>query len=389
MNVGTANANANWMDTSGISSIHWQNFTAATNWKPVSKFDVYAKMSASWGGCVEERPAPYTTTDTPASSGNPDTLFVPYLAPDEAGTAQGVTNYSFSPTSAYPAQKYSGYYWSFNSYLSDLGGSCSSSDLSVSGDNADNISHGSGGKKLCKYNGQKVANVASGLSGVNGGSGQFPAGPNLMCTTQPLQTLTADMSTITGSSGALNKMAPNGDTNLVAGFMWGWRTISPNGPFANTGSTSGNGLRKPAAYGSTTNKVIVLMTDGFNHWATNPYSPYKSAYSAFGYMANNRLSSFATNYRGSDQSGATTSANYRAQMDAALLSACSNAKAAGVVIYTVGFSTTADVIDERGMDLLRSCASGDSNFFAAENKEALKSAFSEIARRVSKMRLSS
>ena len=47
------------------------------------------RCSGRWAragaGCVEERPSPYLTTDTAASSSNPDTLFVPYLAPDEAG----------------------------------------------------------------------------------------------------------------------------------------------------------------------------------------------------------------------------------------------------------------------------------------------------------------
>ena len=36
----------------------------------------------TWAGCVEERPDPYMTTDTAASTTTPDTLFVPYFYPD-------------------------------------------------------------------------------------------------------------------------------------------------------------------------------------------------------------------------------------------------------------------------------------------------------------------
>lgn len=388
VNVDTSHAKSDWMDRSGLSSIHWENFTTANKWKPESRFDVFSRMGTAWAGCGEERPAPYTTTDTPASMGKPDTLYIPSLAPDEAGQALGVVDYPFSPSASYPAQKYSSYYWSFNSYLSDTGGSCSASDISAKEYANDVISRGSGAKKLCKYDGQKVAKVDSGLSGVNGGTGRFPAGPNLVCTTQPLQSLTTDMNAVSGKSGLISKMTPNGDTNLVVGIMWGWRTISPNGPFAETGSPSGKGLRKPAGYDSMTTKVIVLMTDGFSHWASNPYSPYKSTYSAFRYMANNRLASFGANFKGNDQSGATNARNYRAQVDAAFISACTNAKAAGIVVYTIALSTKTDLIDSQGEDALRKCASGDSIFYNASNKDSLKSAFAEIAKRGSKMRLS-
>lgn len=41
--------------------------------------------------------------------------------------------------------------------------------------------------------------------------------------------------------------------------------------------------KQPRPYGQANNtKIIVLMTDGFNHLA-NPYSPYKSMYSALGF----------------------------------------------------------------------------------------------------------
>ncbi len=379
--------NAYWLDRFGQSSIHWQNFTRPSGapWSPGSRFDLLSAMSATWGGCVEERPAPFLTTDDPPSSSKPDTLFVPFVSPDDAGAASGGACYAFTPSGQYPATPACGaQYYSFNSYLNDTGGICASGDVYETADAADPISHGSGANKLCKYKGQTVASVLSAISGVNGGSGRFAAGPNLGCSIAPLMTLTNDMSAVTGSGGALTKMAPNGDTSLLPGFMWAWRTISPNGPFANSGGNGSSiGAKKPKPYGQPNNtKVIVLMTDGFDHWVANPYSPYQSMYSALGFYVNNRVSTY-----GGTAAGPTTSANYRAQMDAALLEACTNAKAVGVHVYTVGFSVSSNPIDQTGIDVLQSCASGRENAFIANDANAIVSTFQQIANNILSRRL--
>jgi len=379
--------NANWIDRFGQSSIHWQNYArpAGASWTPGSRFDLLSAMSASWGGCVEERPAPFTTTDDAPAQGRPDTLFVPYVAPDDAGAATGGACYSFTPSGLFSAKPGCGaQYYSFNSYLNDAGGLCAVGDVYEAADAVDPVSHGSGASKLCKYKGQTVANVLSVISGVNGGSGRFPAGPNLGCSIAPLTTLTSDMSAITGSGGALSKMAPNGDTSLLPGFMWAWRTISPNGPFANSGSSGSSiGAKAPKAYGQANNtKIIVLMTDGFDHWVANPYSPYQSMYSALGFYVNNRVSTF-----GGSSAGPTTSANYRAQMDAALLDACSNAKAVGVQIYTVGFSVPGNPIDATGINVLQSCATTPANAFIAQDSGGIVATFQQIANNILSRRI--
>ena len=393
VNVGSDfyyKGNAQWLDRFGSSSIHWQNYTRPSGapWTPGSRFDLLSAMGATWGGCVEERPAPYLTTDDAPSSARPDTLFVPYVAPDDAGAATGGACYSFTPSGQYPATPGCGpQYYSFNSYLSDTAGVCSAGDAYAAADAADPVSHGSGASKICKYKGQSVASVLSAISGVNGGTGLFPAGPNLGCSISPLTTLTTDVSAISGSGGALTKMVPNGDTALLPGLMWAWRTISPNGPFANTGS-SGNwgtsvGAKAPKPYGQANNtKIIVLMTDGFDHWVANPYSPYQSMYSALGFYVNNRVSAY-----GGASAGPTSASNYRAQMDAALLEACTNAKAAGVQIYTVGFSVPSNPIDQTGVDLLKSCASGNDNAFIAQDSGAIVASFQQIANNILSRRI--
>jgi Flp pilus assembly protein TadG len=384
VNIGSQYQTASFMDSAGKSSIHWQNYSSPSGAKfaPTSRFDLFTGMSASWSGCVEERPVPYLTTDTPASTSTPDTLYVPFLAPDDPGTAVGAAQFSYNNQTD----------WSFNSYLDDNGGTCATSNTVnqsyVSADagsgniyssaNA-NTPRGTGGTKLCKYSGQKVANVNSAVSGVNGGSGLFPAGPNLGCTAAPLQILTTDNSAI---NAKISAMAPNGDTNLLAGFMWGWRTISPNGPF--TGQANATvGPQDPVAYSNTkVKKIIIFMTDGFDHWVANPYSPYQSMYSSLGFYFNGRVSSYGSN------AGATNSTNYRSQMDAAFLEACTNAKAAGVMIYTVGFSVSSDPIDTQGISTLQGCASSASNAYIATNSSEIISTFQAIANAINKLRLS-
>ncbi|TGV63820.1 hypothetical protein EN801_047195, partial [Mesorhizobium sp. M00.F.Ca.ET.158.01.1.1] len=61
-----------------------------------------------WKGCVEARAGAYNISDTPPDPAKPDTLFVPYFAPDDPGDAQ-------MPSSSYgnEAKYYN------NSYLSD------------------------------------------------------------------------------------------------------------------------------------------------------------------------------------------------------------------------------------------------------------------------------
>jgi hypothetical protein len=227
--------------------------------------------------------------------------------------------------------------------------------------------------KLCKYDGQAALPVSSGIG--DGFGGLAPGGPNFLCPGASLQTLTADQTLIRGPGGVLNRMVAFGDTNLLSGFMWAWRTISPNGPFASLGSVAGPGLRKPRDYSAV--KILVMMTDGMNHWVGSP-APLGSIYTSLGYFSDGRLSDFG---------GATNSGNFRQQMDDAFLQACTNAKNAGVKVYTVAFDTPDSAIDAPGKAVLASCASQPSMALSANDPTSLTAAFSQIANGVKKLRL--
>lgn len=382
VNVGASYLGESWLDTAGRSSIHWQDFQrpAGASWLPTSRFDLLTQMNVAWAGCVEERPDPYLTTDFPATPAQPDSLFVPYFWPDE-GDIDGL-GAAFLPGmnvlgNGRGAKLYSSSNWDFgsakNNYLYDFGGICtaSASDPYVVADVADALSRGGGSTKLCKYKG------ATGVS-----SKTSSAGPNRGCMDNPLLPLSSAKSDVVSK---IKSMDAGGTTNLLPGFMWAWRTVSPNGPFT--------GASTPKPYGAAGNtKIIIFMTDGFNNWSANSGYAYKSEYNALGYYANNRLSAYggaafppptgSPNY-----DGPTNSSNWRMQMDSALLAACTNAKNAGVTVYTVGFSVPSDPIDTEGLQLLSKCASGADHAYVARDSSSIVTVFNTIGSSLSKLRL--
>ena len=144
------NQNA-WIDTSGSSSIHWENFpkVAGGSFNPTSRFELFKNINATWAGCFETRPGANALTDAPAAAnGNDagatqaqkDTLYVPYFAPDEGDNANN----------------------KWNSYLSDKGvdqskeSVCRQNDVYAQRDSASwsgtgTVYFGDGQSKLCKY----------------------------------------------------------------------------------------------------------------------------------------------------------------------------------------------------------------------------------------------
>lgn len=362
VNVGKTNSLKSWMDSTGKSSIHFKSFQmpAGAPWLPTNKYQMNSGVGSGWYGCVEERPSPYMTTDDAAkSSTSYDTLYVPFLYPDESDANSN----------------------SISDYLSDTGGSCNTNDVYDKADK-NNTTLKDGQSKVCKYNGgtKKLGNTSFGEG--------FPLGPNVTCTAKALTPLTTQTSNVTS---AINAMAALGDTNIMTGVMWGWRTLSPNGPYNADAGTDPVGPQVAKAYGYTNasggknHKVIVLLTDGDNHWGgqASDGSAYssdnnKSTYSAFGYFSENRIGG---------SSNPTTAANAYAQMNQVTLDACTHAKAAGIEIYTVGFTAT-DGISAAGQSLLQSCSSGSGYYFIAADGNSLITVFQTIANSMTALRLS-
>ncbi len=329
VNVGAGNRASNWMDQAGVSPLNGVNFDANT-----PRFGVFEKLGVAWKGCVEARPAPYDTTDDAASDANPETLFVPMFAPDEPDSANADgDNYS-------------------NNYIADDGGACTPQPKTC-------LSYSRRGKctnwsteplpaataqaRLCKYTSASVGNTA---------------GPNYMCDSTPILPLTGNKADI---DAKLATMVASGYTNIPEGLMWGWRVLSPESPFTEGRSYASAGNRK----------ILVLMTDGANTYP-DANNHNKSRYGAQGYGALGRL---GTDYR---------SSGYVSEMNEKMLTACTNAKAQGIKVYTVAFRLDSDPAAKA---LLESCATEATTSFSAANGTALISVFERIGAELSKLRV--
>ncbi len=365
---------AAWIDQLGLSPYHWNNIANAAQSGFVNRLQVFDSLKAfnanwGWAGCLESPSYPSNVSDGAPVANKPDTFYVPYLSPDEASNSQNASgyNYPFYTPNVNGNTYFGNADTVFNNYINDstAQSNCSSTPTTEQ----------AAAMRACKY----VKPVAA---PANSNLGFF--GPNFSCNGLPLLRLT----TKTNQQTLLNKinaMTPAGNTDIHEGVMWGWRTLSPTSVF-----TDG------VAYNTkNTQKVIVLMTDGANTWSgefpdvngNSWTSFYKSWYSAYGYYRN----ADGSNPNGRLPPGNANPSNdvqSRAAIDQLTLEACTNAKAAGILIYTIGFSVPADPIDQQGLTLLQKCANNASQAFVANDSSGLITAFNTIQNALGALRIS-
>lgn len=329
--------NAAWVDRNGQSSLHWQGYSE-NNGRASSRLDIYTWLRGrrngwDWKGCFESLPYPLNVQDGAPSATNPDSLYIPSMWPDEPDDG-----------------------WNYvNNYLDDAGGDCG---------NAHANSHSQAQSRICKYKNPDTRDSY---------------GPNLACSSKPLARLSNNATQI---KNYIDGLEANGNTNIHEGVMWGWRTVSPASVFAEA---------KP--YSDADNrKVLVVMTDGMNTWGAVNNTLNGSYYSAYGFF--NSTNSAGVNPRLPTQSVAgqslpnpTTNAEGRAAMDDLTRRACQNARAHGVVIYTIGFTTSTDPIDAAGKQLLKDCAGSLDRYFEATDASSINLVFGQIAQSIGRLRL--
>jgi Flp pilus assembly protein TadG len=156
---------------------------------------------------------------------------------------------------------------------------------------------------------------------------------------RPLTRLSRDP---TGLKDSVAALAPEGETYIAPGLLWGWRLLSPNPPFED-GSTN-----------PVTKKFIVLMTDG-----ANTHSPYTDH--DYGV------------HEGTDVDFANEK----------LLKICGNVKNAGIKLYTIAFKVT----DQVTKDILSRCATSELHHYNAQTNSELREAFGSIGSQLTTLRL--
>ena len=166
----TSNGSASWIDTQGKPSWHWKTFKNHSTVGFTNRLDIFKNLKAvnsdwAWAGCFETQPYPQNVNDTPPTSATPDTLYVPYLAPDEVDPKQTCTGWYRSTTQAYQ-----------NNYINDTSSSGGSGTTTPTDDQSLTT-------RSCKYKSPSVTNTNT-------------YGPNGMCLSQPLQRLTPSQPTL-------------------------------------------------------------------------------------------------------------------------------------------------------------------------------------------------
>jgi Flp pilus assembly protein TadG len=195
-------------------------------------------------------------------------------------------------------------------------------------------------------------------------------GPNLSCPT-PLVRLTNSQSTLDSTMQNMTAWANSG-TAITVGMIWGWRTLSPNPPFSD-----GQPYGTPSLI-----KAVVLETDGNAEVGGNTQG-WTQDFTGYGYISEGKLGNTTSGtYPGNPNTNSpATDANLNLQNR--LTTVCTNMKAAGIVVYTIGLGEGAT------NEQLSSCAGpkGEGEFFAASTAAELTTAFQQIAISLNQLRL--
>lgn len=365
VNVGADNKNEQWMDLTGVSPVHYENFTMPTQNAPIkiannkqivlrnglyykdgagwladngkifNRFSLYddLKLSngrayTSWQGCIEARPGIYGINAAPPSVARPETMYVPMFAPSEF----------VNSTKA------------LNNWWADGSASSSTNQAGYSARQAD----------LIKY----YTNTASAVENLNA-TGAQKVGPSYSCTTTAITELT-DITTTAGMKkvqDGIKAMVPNGGTNVPEGMVWGWRTLMANAPF--------KGGRASTERGN--DKVVIVLTDGANTYyqynglgnpdgrTTTDRAGNTSYYSSLGYVGTN-TPGYTLPRIFQETSGINTNtrnnANYTEAMNSRFKKLCQLAKADSIMVMTVALDLRQnDATDRKQMEIMKECAS--------------------------------
>jgi hypothetical protein len=199
-------------------------------------------------------------------------------------------------------------------------------------------------------------------------------GPNSSCTTTAILPLT-DVSTAAGVTkvkAAIDGMIALGATNVPEGMAWGWRVLSSAAPFT--------GGRPESEKGN--DKVVIVLTDGENTYYTPDSLGFSdsagngSTYSVYGYAAQkyNNGSNPRLYMNTSSAVSKTTfsNANFTKALNEHFAALCANAKAQNITVMTVALDLDGkNAVEKAQIDALSACAS-DSKFRRDSSGKAAK-----------------
>ncbi|MEM7464097.1 MAG: pilus assembly protein [Pseudomonadota bacterium] len=425
VNIGTGNANSNWLDYKGWAPIHnenldWDTYVRPSNsqdwekqdkgdghyvyreqingdWEWRTRFDIFDMLDVGWEGCVEMRPWPHNTQDTHQminstdfdavkdgfdSGDGLDALFVPLFAPSEP-----YRRYAYENSSGNTYHSGDWYNYS-NDYLYDWWRPKASNPSQLEQiyyDTTFNSPYNNGVRDdkqnlrqdwVWRY--QAAAIDDDTVQKSIGQSNTY--GPNYRCTTAPIQELTTDPNEI---KNAITAMGASGMTNIQQGMSWGWRMLSSRQPYTEGREESDVDNRK----------IAIVLTDGNNTYGTSS-TPNESRFGAWGYDKQGRREEGLENADLPDLYKGTSLDTQEKQMNAHTLQTCENMKADGVTIFAIAFDVSdgssvkamLDACSGSGiLDGVEIASNGDYYFDVGSND--LEAAMENIAAQISAMRL--
>lgn len=306
--VGISQAHA----SSAAPYEHVLNGCFLRNPDQISHWRLYEQLDdVEWKGCVEARPEPYDVTDVAPDPNDPDTLWVPGFWIDDEGNR--------SSNDWLDEGAPSGFRYHQNGETYSVYKYASSSDYDV--DETPNST----------------------------------IGPAHNCG-DPIVPLTDNFSLLEDRIDEMEYWY-GGGTVTAQGVIWGWRTLSPEFPFA-----------EGAPYDEVT-KIMVVMTDGRNELVSTNDDATRSHYSAYGHLRRGRFP-------------AESVQSARTYIDGRTLEACANAKNAGILVYTVTFG-----LDSSSRAMWNTCASSSDMAYHVNSSSDLIGAFNDIADSVGELRL--
>ncbi len=164
----------------------------------------------------------------------------------------------------------------------------------------------------------------------------------------------------------INEFVLSDGTGMDIGALWGYRALSPRW----RGLLGGDFLSRPGVFDTDTIKVMVLMTDGNITAQFRPIDPANT------HARHANQQTIVPRGRAGDAAGSLSAVgNFRR--------VCANAKADGVIVYTIGFRIQPGGLADT---LLYDCASTPSRYYFVEDLD-IAAAFESIAASISALRV--
>ncbi|NBC21546.1 MAG: hypothetical protein GVY06_10980 [Alphaproteobacteria bacterium] len=223
-------------------------------------------------------------------------------------------------------------------------------------------------------------------------------GPNIGCPT-PILPLTKYKSQV---DAALSDMTAwnRGGTLTDIGMAWGIRVLSPGAPFTESASQRDVENGMPLWDSPRWRRAIVLMTDGessfynfpggggANQEGTRPNSSHPSAsdYTAYGRWnaPGSNAKAIFDSAPGYVRDDGSTDRSTRGKLNRRIHDLCESAKAQGIVVYTVVFTSS---VGPDTREMYRSCASDPGKYWYAPTQDALNTAFAQVGSDLSRLRI--